>query len=221
MDNLLRERAPEARRAAMMHGHGGWSVDLSFLPIALYTVVAVAAVLIVLGFVAYRRARRSGRWDRVMGGTGSDLRSGPRRDLAVLKRRVDEALATARGVLDVMDADETRTGDFELLVGHLEELGARLGTQMELVDAHASDAAIARIVSALAGPVGEMEILAGRVAEALGTALSGTADLELREIDSELSGAVRVLDYRLAALRDLSTIGDVDDGTGREPFRTD
>jgi hypothetical protein len=197
----------------MMDGHGGHSLDLSFVSIALYTLVAVAIVLIVVGYVVYRRALRDGRWDRVMGrGRSAGLRAGPRQELARLYLTVDQSLTTARGALDVMDADGATIGDLELLVGHLEDLGARLCAQMDLVDARASDDAVSRVVTALAAPVGEVEALAGRVAEALGAALSGAAAIELREIDAEFSGALRVLDHRLATLQELSTVRAVDDG---------
>ena len=193
----------------MMDRNGG--LDPSVVPIALYTLAAVAVVLIVLGYIAYRRARRDGRWDRVMGRARSGgLRVGPRHELDRLHLTVDESLATARGALDVMDADGTTVGDLELLVGHLEDLGARLGAQMDLVDTWASDDVVSRVVEALAAPVSELEALGGRVAEALGTTLGGAASIELLEIDGELSRARRVLDFRLATLKELSTAPDED-----------
>jgi len=219
---------PNAHRAADVSGdrRGRWPVnmmdhhrfrwpDLSFLVSSvLFPLAITVLVLLVVCVVAYGALRRFRR-DRVRSSTPAVL-LGPRRQrlLAQLKARLDRALATARGTVDAVDAGEATRRDLDAPLCRLEDLGGRLGGELERIDLHVSDDGAARILAILAARVDELEDLTDQIIDAVGTAVSAAAHVELRDIDAELSGALDRLDFRMAALQELSSTS-ADDKTRR------
>ena len=151
--------------------------------------------------------------------SGHAVMLGPRRQraLAQLMRRLDCALSTARGTVDAIDAGGATRRDLDEPLCHLEDLGGRLGAELDRIDAHVSDDGAARILPILSARVDEIEGLTGKIVDAVGVSLSAAAHLELCEIDTELSEALDRLEFRRAALRELSSTG-ADDAVSRPPF---
>ncbi len=197
----------------MMDHHGFRWPDLSFLVSSvLFPLALTVLVLLLLGVLGYYCVRRRLGRDRVMS-SPSAVMLGPRRQraLAQLKRRLDRALATARGTVDAIDAGEATRRDLDAPLCRLEDLGGRLGAELDRIDAHVSDDGAARILPILAARVDEIEGLTDQIIDAVGTAMSAAAHVELRDIDAELSGALDRLDFRMAALRELSSTGGDDE----------
>jgi hypothetical protein len=192
-----------------MDHHGFSWPDLSpLVSSVLFPLAVTVLVLLLLGAVVYYWARRRFRRDRGLSSNQTlVLGPGSRRALGQLTGRLDRALATARGTVDAMDTSEATRRDLDLPLCRLEDLGNRLGAELDRIDAHVSDEGAVRILAILAARVEEIEGLTDQIIDAAGVAMSAATRVELRDIDADLSGALQRLEFRIAALRELSSTG--------------
>ena len=180
------------------------SLDLSVVLTAFYALAGTLFIVSVIGWVAYRRACKNGRWSRLMGTGYGATPVGPRRELERLRRRLDEAQVTARVALDAVVSGGARLGDLDLTLGRLECLADHLSAQLEQLDAGGNSRGLARIVPLLTERVEDVEQLAGAFIDAVGQAISRATEHELTETAAELANSLRILDYRALAFRQLS-----------------
>ena len=179
---------------------------MSSLATVLYTVLTMAILVSAGCYVAYRRLRRDGRWARVMG-TAAQPTSGPRRDLGQLRLKVEEAMATARQTVDIVDTVTSPGVRLEPIVEDVEHLGTQLCGVMGIVASGQSEEAVAAVVTAFAEPVDEFVELAHRVPAAFAANLSGIATFDLDQLRAQSGEALRIVEHRREPLKELAALG--------------
>jgi hypothetical protein len=171
---------------------------------ALFTAAITIVVLMAGVYLWYRRLRRDGRWDRVMG--RHQPKSAPRRDLDELRLRADQAVDTARDALAVLEPSLQTGLRLGLVVGGIEDLGRWLCQFMDQVSRRGSEDSVTATATALVEPVAGLQELARRVAAAAAATVRGSAAFDLRQLDSEASLALQAVARRQATLDELGQV---------------
>lgn len=191
---------------------GGSQVDLTSIPVGVYVAAAVIIMVLVLalviaGFVAYRRAKRTGSWRRAKLTLQSQgLAPGPQRQLAQLRLRLDNALSAATSAV-LVSSDVAAAGNLGSVNQQLQQVGQRISRQLDLLADNNAGTALNRLMTPLQRRVDDVEALAGQIADAAGAALGGAADVDLTDLTGAVAEELQTVNLRLDALRELSHPG--------------
>jgi hypothetical protein len=167
---------------------------------AAWTLLAMLVLVAAIGFLLYRRARRDGRWDRMMGRTGGEP-SGTRLppELAAVHDEIEEAAATARGAVELLRINSISNGDLELLVGSVEDVSARLVSVLDVPTVRASDATAREVLTALRPSVADLHVLTQRIVQVAARSVSEVTSFELTQLEGQYWDAAQGLGHRQAA----------------------
>jgi hypothetical protein len=168
---------------------------------ALYAAAGAVIVLGALVYIQYRRLRRDGRWDRVVGAHRPG-NPAPRRALDRQRHAVNEARATATGALAVIEAVVPSNADYIESVSAIMDAGSHLSELIDLASG-CSDDAIDEFVTALNQPVTDLQDRARHVAEALAAELRARASLDINHIDEHIETLQRTVRLRNVARYEL------------------
>ena len=195
----------------------GPQFDWNSIPARYYTAAAIAVlvllvILLVFGFIAYRRTPRSGTWRRAKLTLQAEILGfGPRQALAKLRLRLDRALSAATGAVNA-SRGVGAAGTLDSVNGQLQRVAERIAHRLDVIASTSTGSTLDRLLTPLQSRVDDVERLAGQIVDAAAAAMAGDAGIELAQVTQAVADEIQTVDLRLDALRELSH-----PNTGPEP----
>lgn len=192
-----------------MFADEGKQFDWRSIPAGVYVAIAVVVgvllvIVLVFGLVAYRRAKRSGRWRRAKLTLQAEVFGpGPQQELAKLRLRLDQSLAAATGSVTA-SRDVGVASRLDSVNDQLQRAGQRIARQLDVLAATAKGGALDRLLTPLQRRVDDVERLGSQIVDAAAAAMAGDADVELDELTRTVAEEIETVNLRLDALRELS-----------------
>lgn len=198
----------------------------------LLTPEVISAVLTALGIlilvalvgvlVLYGSLRRSGRWDRALLVLRSRYDDGPRGEVAQLRLRLLDALASTRRAVGLDAADGIPSGELAGSQRRLERLAVPLDGQLRLLRSETDEMTLRRMLGPARERVREFEDVARRLRETASVQLSSEITGELPEIGAAaereltaLRAGIDALDRLRAGAEDIPSVRSRSEGEPR------
>jgi hypothetical protein len=134
---------------------------------------------------------------------------GPRRRVLALRVRLAETLDSGQAAIDlVAERDGAARGELPRLLRRVREQGAALDLQLRLLESETDQGVLAVELPAAAGRVEQVVGLVRRLRSAVASALAGSTDDTLADLQSELEREVAALAAGVDELRRLNRRDD-------------
>lgn len=180
-------------------------VLLGILAVFLILVIASITTVLLVARAIYRRVRRS----RAVADTALRARAGfshgPRRRVLALRVRLAETLESGRAAIELAaERDGAAPSELPRLFRRVQEEAAALDLQLRLLESETDQAVLAVELPAAAGRVEQVAGLVRRLRSAVASALAGSTDETLTDLQSELEREVAALAAGVEELRRLN-----------------
>lgn len=160
----------------------------------------VTAVLVVRSLV--RRFRRSSAVGPLR--LRSSLSLGPQRGVLRLRRRLAESLDSGQAAVALAAGAAGPRGELPRLFGRIREESRVLDLQLQLLESEFDSAVLQRELPAAQRRVEQVEDLVRQMRSAVASALSGSTDDVLADLDAEVEREVAALHAGIRQLQDLN-----------------
>lgn len=195
-------------------------VLLGILVAFLILVVVSITTVVLVARAVYRRIRRS----RAVADTALRARAGfsrgPRRRVLALRVRLGETLDSGQAAIDLAsERDGATHGELPRLFRRIREEGAALDLQLRLLESETDQAVLAVELPAAAGRVDQVAGLVRRLRSAVASALAGSTDETLTDLQSEMEREVAALAAGVEELRRLNRRDQPDRPPAHPPTR--
>lgn len=184
-------------------------VLLGILAVFLILVIASITTVLLVARAIYRRVRSS----RAVADTALRARAGfshgPRRRVLALRVRLAETLDSGRAAIELAaERDGAAHSELPRLFRRVQEEAAALDLQLRLLESETDPGVLAVELPAAAGRVDQVVGLVRRLRSAVASALAGSTDDTLAELQSELEREVAALAAGVEELRRLNRRDD-------------
>ncbi len=184
-------------------------VLLGILAVFLILVIASITTVLLVARAIYRRVRRS----RAVADTALRARAGfshgPRRRVLALRVRLAETLDSGRAAIELAaERDGPARSELPRLFRRVQGEAAALDLQLRLLESETDPGVLAVELPAAAGGVDQVVGLVRRLRSAVASALAGSTDDTLAELQSELEREVAALAAGVEELRRLNRRDD-------------
>ncbi|MGX5695428.1 hypothetical protein ACWKWP_04450 [Agromyces soli] len=195
-------------------------VLLGILAVFLILVVASITTVLLVARAIYRRVRRS----RAVADTALRARAGfshgPRRRVLALRVRLAETLDSGRAAIDLAaERDGAMHGELPRLFRRIQEESGALDLQLRLLESETDQAVLAVELPAADGRVEQVVGLVRRLRSAVASALAGSTDETLTDLQAELEREVAALAAGVDELRRLNRRDDPARTSAHAPSR--
>lgn len=191
----------------------GW---LLFGFTSIVVVSNVALVVVVRG--VYKRIRRNLALNGAALRVRAGLSRGPQRDVLKLRVRLTETLASGQAAIDLAVRSDGPRGELPQLFRRLTSEGARLESQLRLLESENDVAVLAETLPAARHRVDEVAQLVRRLRTAVGSGLGDLSDDSLTGLRADVDREVTALRAGMQELHELNGQGAFSDlGLRRQP----
>lgn len=197
-----------------------WVYFLTPQVVATLLIAALVLLLIaaIVGLIAYRRFRHDPRVGRaklmLLEQYGTP---GPRRNLARLRLRLEEAVQGAHRAVASLDASGGPRGELASLAHRLETAAHALDAQLRFLQSERDDATLRDLLRLARDRVEELEAIVQRIRTAVFASLNGEMDTTITELTTDVDREVLALQAGVDALRAMTLGEPPDSADRREP----